>query len=304
MVNILKFGGSSLCSSGAIRNVSKLVITKQKPVVVCSALYGVTDQLVAIVNFSEKKYFKKIKNLTDKLFNTHKHIANNLIQDKIYNEYLYHTIYSNLCPYNGKLNDIINNNNNAKYSKDYIYSMGERLSSEMISTYINSIGVDTECIHGEDLFITNGVLSNSYPLNESITIINNKINPILSVNKIPIITGFFGVSQYGYITTFGRGGSDLTAIYLGSALNAKTINLYKVEISNNKWKNGMVGIVDQDNLLTIPKITYKEANNISCTGRQVLHNKCIKPVINKNINIWIKNTMEPYLKGTLITNDP
>jgi aspartate kinase len=122
------------------------------------------------------------------------------------------------------------------------------------------------------------------------------VTPLLQEGIVPVVTGFIGATEEGVLTTLGRGGSDYSATILGAALEADEIVI---------WTD-VPGLLTADPRLvaeacTIPEISYREAAELAYFGAKVLHPKTLRPVIERGIPIWIKNTFEADEPGTKIT---
>ena len=115
--------------------------------------------------------------------------------------------------------------------------------------------------------------------------------------KVPVVTGFQGITKDGYFTTLGRGGSDTTACILGNAVKAKEIEIY----------TDVDGIMTADPRIVedaslIDEITYNEVFQLADQGAKVIHPKAVDLAKKGNIPLFIKNTLSES-KGTLISND-
>ncbi|MEM3069121.1 MAG: ACT domain-containing protein [Nitrososphaerales archaeon] len=114
---------------------------------------------------------------------------------------------------------------------DEILAMGEKTSARIMSAALASKGlnpylIDTESPHWP--IITDDKHGDANPLlDETSRAIEEKLIPIIESGKIPVICGFIGKSKTDKVTTMGRGGSDTTAVLLGSCLNAKEVVLVK-----------------------------------------------------------------------------
>lgn len=114
---------------------------------------------------------------------------------------------------------------------DEILAMGEKTSARIMSAALaskalNPYVIDTESSHWP--IITNDKHGDADPLlNDTLKAVEENLIPIVESGKIPIICGFIGKSKTTKVTTMGRGGSDTTAVLLGSCLNAKEVVLVK-----------------------------------------------------------------------------
>jgi len=114
---------------------------------------------------------------------------------------------------------------------DEILAMGEKTSARIMSAALTSRGLDSYVIDTESSYwpiITDDKHGDADPLlDETLRTIEENLIPIIESGKIPVICGFIGKSRANKVTTMGRGGSDTTAVLLGSCLNAKEVVLVK-----------------------------------------------------------------------------
>jgi len=286
---VLKFGGSSLKSHKEIKNVANIIIKsytkKENPIIVCSACGDSTNKLLEIkrkIDFEEfKKYHYNIIKELDIL-------EVNKTKEK----------YKELMEQLYKKRFLTNEMKDKKY-KDHIISFGERLSTMIISNYLNKLGIEANNYNAYDLgFITNDNFGNAKLLDNSEKEIKNKILEISNLKtKIPVITGFIAKSENGEITTLGRGGSDLTATIIGKCINAKEVQVWKdvdgIYTCDPK-------IVKESKL--IDQINYNDASEMAKCGAKILHPIALEPCQEKNIPIIVKNSYNIKSQGTIINN--
>jgi aspartokinase/homoserine dehydrogenase 1 len=124
------------------------------------------------------------------------------------------------------------------------------------------------------------------------------LRPMLQRGVIPVVTGFIGATVDGELTTLGRGGSDYSATILGAALHADEVVI---------WTD-VDGVLTSDPRIvpgacTIPEISYREAAELAYFGAKVLHPKTLRPLIQSEIPLWIRNTFSPEGPGTKVTGE-
>jgi aspartate kinase len=112
---------------------------------------------------------------------------------------------------------------------------------------------------------------------------------------VAVVTGFIGHDPKGKITTLGRGGSDLTATALGSALRVDEIQV---------WKD-VDGILTADprlvkSAIPVADVSYDEASELAYFGAQVLHPIAMQPAMKYNVPVRVKNSYNPNAEGSLI----
>lgn len=182
---------------------------------------------------------------------------------------------------------------NNSLAVDLLMSCGEIISSVVMCNELCEKNLEAIPLNGGQA----GIETDNTFNDASIKTINIKsIMKILENNQIPVIAGFQGVSEEGFITTIGRGGSDVTAASLGVALNAEAIEIY----------TDVDGIMTADprivkNASLIKEISYNEVFQFADQGAKVIHPKAVEIAMQGNIPLIIKNTMNEC-KGTVIDN--
>jgi aspartate kinase len=112
---------------------------------------------------------------------------------------------------------------------------------------------------------------------------------------VPVVTGFLARDREGNITTLGRSGSDLTATYLGAAVDAEEVEI---------WTD-VDGVMSADpsvepDARSIEMLSFEEASELAYYGARVLHPTTIVPAVRRNVPVRVLNTYAPGLPGTVI----
>jgi len=192
---------------------------------------------------------------------------------------------------------------------DALSSLGERWSARIMADYMtSSLRMDAPFCTSDELIVTDGVSGGARPLLDLTRArVTQRLVPLLERGATPIVTGFFGASPSGLLTTLGRGGSDLSAAVLGHALDAEEVALYKVEHTTradgwmDEWRAGWVAVVhDADPSATISSLSYEEAAELGHFAKKVLHPETVFPAVDKRIPIAVRNTNDPGHPGTCI----
>lgn len=180
-----------------------------------------------------------------------------------------------------------------KLAQDLLMCCGETISSVVMSNYLYDAGIDAMPLTGGQA----GIITDSNFTDAScIDVKPNKILELISQGRVPVITGFQGMSESGYLTTLGRGGSDTSASILGVALKAEAVEIY-TDVDGIMTADPRV--VENANLIDV--ISYYEVFQLADKGATVIHPKAVEIAMEGNIPILIKNTMNDS-KGTLINN--
>lgn len=181
--------------------------------------------------------------------------------------------------------------NKSPQVKDETVSAGEKESAKLFAKYLNDLKIPAQVIGADEIVITDNNFGNAniiYKISEK-----NAQKKLTSLDKIPVIPGFIGVTKNGETTTLGRGGTDTTACFIGSALKAEKVIL---------WKD-VGGVLSADPRIvkeakTILFISYQEAEEAG----KIIHNKAIQYVKIHNTPIEITSLADPKQKTTVGKN--
>lgn len=302
MTLVMKFGGTSVGSAQAMRETAVLITESQKTwgsvVVVASAMGS-----------------KPIK-VTDLLLNGATAAANGDLETALGNAKLIRTIHqeaidglltgerAEILAENGRFLDYFESLCQAvsilgelsPRALDIIGGMGERLSVRILAAYLREQGHPAEAIDATELILTDNVFQNASPLMDETKLQTEaRIRPLLEEGIIPIVTGFIGANGDGVQTTLGRGGSDYSGAILGQVLNAKEVWI---------WTD-VDGVMTADPRLvetarSIPELSFREVSELAYYGARVLHPKTMRPCVENNIPLRIKNTFNPSHPGSVI----
>ena len=177
---------------------------------------------------------------------------------------------------------------------DVLVSTGEQITISKLAMMLIDKGYKAVSLTGWQI----PIITNSDYNNSRIRYIRNEtIEEYLDTGNIVIIAGFQGVDENGNITTFGRGGSDTTAVAIAAALNASRCDIY----------TDVDGVYSTDPRITdsvkkLKSVSYDEMLQMAHSGAKVLHNRCVEIAEKYNVPIYVKSTFERISKGTLVTH--
>ena len=190
---------------------------------------------------------------------------------------------------------LINSITSDYISKDYdiVVSSGEQVSLGLLSTALKNINVDTSSYLGWQLPI---ITDNNFSAARIKSINTDKILFDLKQGKVVIVAGFQGINDSGNITTFGRGGSDATALALSVALGAESCIIFK----------DVGGVFQTDphqlnNSNKLPLISSDIMLESASLGADILHVRCCELSYRYNIDINVGSINNE--SGSLITNN-
>lgn len=265
----------------------------KNPAVVTSALARVTNLLLSIAEIRKKRENEKIlSDLKERhwmvLRSFKPHICAN-IESKLAEEFSELRVLAA---------GLLEKSEITKKDSDLLASFGERLSSWLLTGALLNQQILGERIDSRELVATDDTFGNAeVDFAKTKKNFMKKIAPLLRRGIIPVITGFIGRDSAGNTTTLGRGGSDYSAAIAAVCLNAKEIQI---------WKD-IPGFMTADPRVVktarmIPKLSFREAAELSYFGAKLLHPKTIHPAVKKNIPVRILNTFKPNDPGTVIGN--
>lgn len=299
---IMKFGGTSVEDARAMNSVIEIITRERhrQPLVVLSAIAGATNTLLEAAHLSVDGKLDGATMMLNQLMERHVLILENLIDQRSTIQSLLLEIrkcfeeLKNLCHAIAILGELTNR------SLDAITSVGERVSSMILSEAMKERGLPSELIDARTFMITDDQFAAAAPLfnhieEKSIAV----LSPHLSAGKIVVTQGFVGATHKGLTTTLGRGGSDYSAAILGSVLGAEEIQIWTdVDgvLTADPW------IVPGAKKLKI--ISFREASELAYFGAKVLHPSTILPAVKKNIPVVVLNSKRPQSSGTKIIADP
>lgn len=301
---VLKFGGTSISTVKNIRKVSSYVhsLSKQNQVVVvCSAIDGVTDNLIQISKFIQRGNKEHANRLTAKIIARHRQLAKETITKSQNRKKLLDTLNSDLTELEELLHGVILLGEVTARSLDYIISFGERLSIKIIAHALLDLGSKSIPLTGKEAgIVTDSNFGESRPLMDTTRLrILRNVDSLLSKKTIPVIGGFAGADQYGNITTFGRGGSDYSATIIASCIKADEIWLM----------TDVDGLMTADpktvkNAKVLKEVSYAEAIEMALFGAKQIHPRTFEPLLSKKVPMRIKNTFNTKNPGTMVTASP
>jgi len=266
---------------------------ERAPVMVCSAMGGVTDQIIAAFESAEKGLVDKATGIFESIKDRHYACARDFLEGDLLKAVeidLDGTFaqFASLLKGVGLLRDC------SPRSRDALLSFGERLSTRLIHARARQRGMDSGLLDARELIRSDENFTSARPdMKETFRLCSERVNP--EPGRLLITQGFIASSSAGVTTTLGRGGSDYSASILGAALDAEEIQI---------WTD-VNGIMTSDPRMipeasTIPEITYEEAGELAFFGAKVVHPATIQPAVSKGIPVLVKDTGFPDREGTRI----
>lgn len=293
-MKVLKFGGTSVGSVGAIRTVAGILQSQEGQVTaVFSALAGITDRLTrALLLASERN--SEFHSVIEEIEKRHLAVATELLDKEQYDDFA-RKITGHISRLDEILEGIFSLGEATGRSTNLVLGFGEMMSIDLIEPALRECGADVARVDAREMIFTrpfNGSERVDYEVSEE------AIREKLPLNhKIVITSGFISTSVNGYPSTLGRGGSDHTAAIIAAAVGAELLEIW-TDVSGIYTANPTIA----PDACPIAGLTYAEALEISHFGARVIYPPSIEPVMKREIPVSIRNTFTPEERGTLITS--
>jgi aspartate kinase len=295
----MKFGGTSVGDIQRLQEVASIVRTylPQRPIVVTSAMAGVTNTLLETAQLALQRESDRVKKNVETLKEKHLNVANTLLKDAVRHRELIQRQSALIDELANLYRGVSLLKELSVRSIDAIASFGEILSCLQLAAILKDNGVNAEFVDARTIIRTDNHFGEA-AVDFSVT--NEKVKsvlpPLIGKEIVPVITGFIGSTEDGLTTTLGRSGSDYTGSIVGAAMDSKEIWIWTdvdgVMTADPRYVTGAK---------VLSEISYREAAEMSYFGAKVIHPKTMMPAIEKNIPIRIKNTFNPSHPGTLIS---
>jgi aspartate kinase len=304
---VMKFGGTSVADQAAIERLMAIVRRQRErdvaeghgvrgPVVVVSALSGVTDRLLGVAAEAGAGDTEGARHTLQGLRARHMTVA-----DVITEPALRQAAQADIDREFDELERIAEALSVLREVSprwfDTIAAAGEIISSRLVAAALASHGLDGAWVDARRAVVTNGEHQSATPQYPDTTAaLMTLANPLLADGKVPVLGGFVGATAGGVTTTLGRGGSDFSGAIVGACLGAREIQIW----------------TDVDGMLTadprvvpaphvVPHLSFAEASELAYFGAKVLHPATIQPAVARNIPVRILNSKRADAPGTLIT---
>ena len=286
---VMKFGGTSVATVNNVQRIKNIIEqTKEPCLLVVSAISKATDQLQEIANCSLSNEYQPLVNALEG-----RHFE---LIDSLFNAQNVERIKSHVAEHIAQLNDIchsihvIQERSNKILAR--IQSFGELMSSYILREYFTQEGITIEWIDSRKMIKANGRYERARVDFDSTVELMKSIDK----NRNYIAGGFIASNQSGETTLLGRGGSDYSAALYAAGIKASKLEIWS-DVSG--MQNANPRVVKEAG--PIREMSYKEAFEMAFFGAKVLYPPTIKPVMENDIPLYLKNTFHPEQDGTYIS---
>ncbi|MFP3947708.1 MAG: lysine-sensitive aspartokinase 3 [Longimicrobiales bacterium] len=296
---VLKFGGTSVANGQAIRRAVDIVTDRSTrgPVVVASAMAGVTDALVKVAALAARGDRDEALSLVHELDGRHRAVLADVVsgeQGRKGGAARLEELFSSL---RRAVDDLALPASDAHRGSDAVLGHGELLSTTLLRGALEDVGASAEWVDAREVVVTDDRFGGATP--DPVEIARRAktcLAPLVGRGTIPVTQGFIGATLDGIPTTLGRGGSDFTAALLGAALEVQEVQIW-TDVHGLMTADPRV-VADARPLY---EASYDEAAELAYFGAKVLHPATMIPVIEAGIPVRIRNSMDPDAPGTTIS---
>ncbi len=290
-MKVLKFGGTSVGSAKRFQEVSRIITSGKKDIVVLSAMSGTTNSLVEIAGYLANHNQDGARDTIASLHGKYNGVIQELYsnpESKAQAQAYIDGVFQELADITEEpFGDI---------QERIILSKGELMSTYMMTTFLQEKGVNAKLLPALSFMRTNALAE---PDMESIKV---SLNEVLQKEKeadLYITQGYICLNARGEVDNLQRGGSDYSACIIGAVTGAEEIQIW-TDIDG--MHNNDPRVVE--NTSAVRHLYFDEAAELAYFGAKILHPTCILPARYANIPVRLLNTMEPQAPGTLIDSVP
>ena len=164
---------------------------------------------------------------------------------------------------------------------DLLMSCGENIAVVLFAHMLRDMGEKAVALTGYQAGI---ITDENFGSAQVVKVAASRVGKLVEDGVIPVIAGFQGMTPEGEITTFGRNGSDITAVVIGVALGAESVEIYKdtagvKTLDPSKFEDAEL----------VPRLTFEEAGEMADEGARVIHKRCIYLANEKNIPMVVRS---------------
>jgi len=177
---------------------------------------------------------------------------------------------------------------------DMLLATGEQVSSALLAMATDALGVKAISFTGAQV----GIITDRAHTRAKIQDISaQKIRQAIAKGYVVIVAGFQGMTPDHEITTLGRGGSDLTAVALSSALKARVCEIY----------TDVEGVYTADprivpNARKLSFISYDEMLELASLGAQVMQARSMEVAKKYEVKLHLRSSFSRRT-GTIISKE-
>ncbi|MGI9237771.1 MAG: bifunctional aspartate kinase/diaminopimelate decarboxylase [Woeseiaceae bacterium] len=183
-----------------------------------------------------------------------------------------------------------------------VMALGELMATRLGAEFLERVGIPVQWVDARELLLSKPG-NNRNPVNAYLAAAcefdpDAKLQSALGRHDKVILTqGFIARNGAGETVLLGRGGSDTSAAYLAAKLAARRLEIW-TDVPGMFTADPRV--VPSARLLVA--LHYDEAQELASAGSSVLHPRCISPLREYQIPLFIRSTPAPDIAGTVVAS--
>ncbi|MGB8952091.1 MAG: aspartate kinase [Candidatus Aminicenantales bacterium] len=296
-MKVMKFGGGCLKDAESVVRVAEIIRSERtRPVIVVSAVSGVTDRLLESL-LKAQSHERNIPLSIRQIQEVHLNLIQKTVNDQEVQKEVFQEIERYLKKVEKLLFGIAYTGEATPAVRSHVLSFGERMAALILSAVLRCRGMESRPMESDRIgLVTDDTFENAtVNLKEFKKRFRPFARSIAKGKSIPVITGFFGCTPDGKTATFGRNGTDYSAAVIACGLQAEELEI---------WKD-VDGFMSTDPKIVpraskIDRLSYYEAAELSYFGARILHPRTLEPLTGMKISVRIKNIFDPQSPGTEI----
>jgi len=291
-----KFGGTSVANADRYRHVAKIIADRpeSRRAVVVSAMGGVTDSLVKVVEMAARRDRGYLEVL-DQLRNRHREAVTALLPPGPGDDLLerFERDFTDLA-------DVLHATwllrSHSDRAMDLLTGLGEVWSAQMLAAYLEALGEPVAWLDAREvLVVAKGTSGLEVQWDASAERLRAWLAALPAPPSTVVITGYIASTPDGLVTTLGRNGSDFSASIFAALLEASECHIW-TDVDGVMSANPRL----VPDAVLLDELSYSEAMELAYFGARVIHPGTMAPAVARTIPIWIRNTFRPELPGTRI----
>jgi aspartate kinase len=294
---VMKFGGTSVGSAERILGVAAIVLAEAErdPVVVTSAMTGMTDVLLALADAALSGNALAVAERLATVEARHLEAARGIDPSGRWDD-----LIALLAHLREHANAILAMPPATALARDTIASFGELLATHMVARAITMQG-GAGYAHAAPVIATDDHYGEATPENDATRLLaaaayaRAASGTLVAPGFIGQVAGRNDPAAIGAVATLGRGGSDYAATLLAAALDAEACWIY----------TDVDGVFSADprivpEAVILPVVSFATAGRLALCGAKVLHPRSVAPAARAGFELRVRNTFHPEHPGTLL----
>ncbi|MGQ0716594.1 MAG: aspartate kinase [Pseudonocardiales bacterium] len=175
---------------------------------------------------------------------------------------------------------------------DMLLTAGERISNALVAMAVHALGVDARSFTGSQAGV---ITTGTHGRARIIDVTPSRVRDALDQGAVALVAGFQGVAQDTKdVTTLGRGGSDVTAVALATALDADVCEIY----------TDVDGVYSADprivpNARKLDTIGYEDMLEMAACGAKILMPRCVEYARRNHVAVHVRSSYSRK-RGTMV----